>query len=229
MGGLFSLDNPIMRFLGKATDCIILSILWLICCIPIVTAGASTTAFYYTITKTIRNDRGYVMREFLHSFKTNFKQSTIMWFVMIAIVIFAYVDLYYAYMLSVTDIIPSVLFWFLVFLFVFVYIWMIYLLPYIARFTNTTKEVLKISFYMMIQNLFWSILNAIICVLGTVIVLMIPALVFVMAPVCMILLSISLERVFRKYMSEEDLRLENIRNGYKENESEEDEKGIAQF
>lgn len=222
MGGLFSIDNPIMRFLNKAADCLILSLVWMICCIPIVTIGVATTAFYYTITKTIRNDRGYVVREFFHSFKTNFKQSTIMWFIMIAIVIFAYVDIYYAHVLCSAGVIPGVVFWLLVFVFLWVYIWSIYWLPYIARFTNTTKEVLKISFYMMVQNILWSILNAIICILSTVIVFLMPLLIFFVAPVCMILLSMGLERVFRKYMSEEDLKLENMRNGYEEVESEQE-------
>ena len=213
MGGLFSIDNPIMRFLGKVTDCFILSILWCVCCIPIITAGASTTAFYYTVTKTIRNDRGYVLREFGDSFKSNFKQSTVVWLIMLLIVVFAFVDLYCAYRLMVAKVIPNFAFWFLVFFFVWIYMWMLYLLPYIARFENTTKKVMKNSFYMMIQNIFWSILNAIVCGLGTIIFLMIPELVFIIAPVCMVLLSMGLERVFRKYMSEEDLKLENLRNG----------------
>ena len=44
-------DSPIMAGIGKVIDIIWLSTLWFICCLPIVTIGASTTALYYTSVK----------------------------------------------------------------------------------------------------------------------------------------------------------------------------------
>ena len=49
-------DSPIMAGIGKVIDIIWLSTLWFICCLPIVTIGASTTALYYTSVKAIRDD-----------------------------------------------------------------------------------------------------------------------------------------------------------------------------
>ena len=72
MGKLFDLDSPIMNFLGKLADLIILNILAFICCIPIVTAGASMTALYYVCLKMVRNNEGYIMKSFFKSFKQNF-------------------------------------------------------------------------------------------------------------------------------------------------------------
>ena len=46
MSGLFSQDGFIGKVLGGFTDLLTLSILWMICSIPIVTAGASTAALY---------------------------------------------------------------------------------------------------------------------------------------------------------------------------------------
>ena len=37
MNNLFSLDSPLMRFLSKVADCVILNLLWIIGCLPIVT------------------------------------------------------------------------------------------------------------------------------------------------------------------------------------------------
>lgn len=213
MGGLFSLDNPIMRFLNKATDCIILNILWIICCIPIITIGASTTAFYYSVTKVIRNDRGYALAEFWHGFKTNFKQSTIVWLVMMVTGILAYVDVYYTYVMVKADILPLLFLYFLIGVFFLIFMWMLYWLPYIARFENTIKRMWKFSLVMSMQNVLWSIFNFIVFGLMVVVVLMIPMLIFFVPVICTVLLSISLEHVFRKYMSEEDLHLEDLRNG----------------
>ena len=43
----FNYDNPIWRFMGRLGDMIVLNLLWLVCSIPVVTIGASTTALYY--------------------------------------------------------------------------------------------------------------------------------------------------------------------------------------
>ena len=39
---LFDPDSPIMSFLARVADLVILNVLWLLCCLPVVTAGAST-------------------------------------------------------------------------------------------------------------------------------------------------------------------------------------------
>ena len=47
MGGLFNLDSPIMRFLGRMADLLWLNILTLFLCILIIPAGAALTALNY--------------------------------------------------------------------------------------------------------------------------------------------------------------------------------------
>lgn len=41
--GRIKLDSPLMRFLSNVADLIALNLIWLICCVPIVTIGPSTT------------------------------------------------------------------------------------------------------------------------------------------------------------------------------------------
>ena len=43
----FDMDSPLMQGLGKMADLLWLNVLTLICCIPIVTIGASFTAMNY--------------------------------------------------------------------------------------------------------------------------------------------------------------------------------------
>ena len=47
MGRLFDLDSPLFSGLNKLADLIYLNILTLICCIPIITIGASMTALMW--------------------------------------------------------------------------------------------------------------------------------------------------------------------------------------
>ena len=69
MDDLFNYDNKFFRFMNKVADGFYVSILWILFCIPIVTAGASTTALYYTVHKSLRRNRGYVWKNFWESFK----------------------------------------------------------------------------------------------------------------------------------------------------------------
>jgi uncharacterized membrane protein YesL len=72
-------EGGLHNYMEKIFDCISLNILWLLCCIPVITIGAATTAFYYTTVKVIRGERGHLFREFWHSFKLNFVPATILW------------------------------------------------------------------------------------------------------------------------------------------------------
>lgn len=79
MNSLFSYGSPLWNFMEKIVHFLWLSILWLICCLPIITIGASTTALYTVALKYVRKEDGYLTENFLSSFKSNFKQSTIIW------------------------------------------------------------------------------------------------------------------------------------------------------
>lgn len=82
--GIFNYDNPVWRFIGKLGDLIILNILWIVCSIPVFTAGASATAVYYVTLKLVRDEDDSTIRSFFRSFKSNFKQATAIWLILLA-------------------------------------------------------------------------------------------------------------------------------------------------
>ena len=73
---LFNPDSRIMIFLSRVADLVILNILWLVCCIPVVTIGASTTAMYHVVRHWQKDSVSSVVRDFFQSFKDDFKQAT---------------------------------------------------------------------------------------------------------------------------------------------------------
>lgn len=77
MSGLFSADGFIGKVLGGFTDLLTLSILWMICSIPIVTAGASTAALYTMTLRIVRGEEGRIGAGFFHAFRENFKSATV--------------------------------------------------------------------------------------------------------------------------------------------------------
>ena len=67
-----SLYDRIFGFLGQL---IALNLLWIVCSLPVITAGASTTALYYCTLKLHKDGDIRVFHDFFKSFKQNFKQS----------------------------------------------------------------------------------------------------------------------------------------------------------
>lgn len=65
--GIFSLLNAVGQL-------ILASILWVVCCLPVITIGAASAALYYSVVKTIRRERTTIVKSFFHAFKTNFRQ-----------------------------------------------------------------------------------------------------------------------------------------------------------
>ena len=88
-------DSPVIAFLNKMTDIIILNLLFLLCCIPIVTIGVACTALYHVSILSIRLGDGYVVKRFFTSFKNDFKQATILWLLLLLISAFLGWDIFF--------------------------------------------------------------------------------------------------------------------------------------
>lgn len=73
--GLFSQEGRFARFMNLLWSLIVTSALWIVCSLPIVTAGAATAAAYYAVAKTVRFHTGSTASEFFRCFKQNLRQS----------------------------------------------------------------------------------------------------------------------------------------------------------
>ena len=74
MFGIFNLDSPIGRAMNTVADIMILSVLWVVCSLPVFTVGAATTALYYASMRSVRQE-GSVFKDFFRAFRDNFKKS----------------------------------------------------------------------------------------------------------------------------------------------------------
>lgn len=76
-------DSPIMVALTKAFDAVVTTFYFLICCIPIVTMGASLTAMWKTMMAISGDSCSGVTAKFFGAFRSEFKQSTAAWLIML--------------------------------------------------------------------------------------------------------------------------------------------------
>lgn len=78
MRNFFKLGSPAMEFMTQLTSMMVLSVLWILCCIPIITAVPATAALYYVSLKMVRKEACHVCKTFLHGFLGNLKQGIVL-------------------------------------------------------------------------------------------------------------------------------------------------------
>ena len=207
------IDNPVFRGINKILEVLGVSLLWLLFCIPVVTAGASTTALYYTVNKTIKNGRGYAIRGFFTAFRENFKQSTIVWLFFLVWFILLGVDCYLMYSYAVLG---ETLGKFRIAVYVLVVLvvaWSLYVFPYIARFENTTKAVFKNTFMIAVANAPTTIIMTGLFAGYCYIIYRWTPFILVLPAIYNLIKSVYIEKVFRKYMTKEQIEHEQEING----------------
>lgn len=74
--------GPVWNFLNNITDALLLSLCWCCCALPLITAGAATTALYDAVVHGMRYREGVVYRRFFRTFRRELKTSlasTLLW------------------------------------------------------------------------------------------------------------------------------------------------------
>ena len=205
MGGLFNYNNQIFQFINKLLDFILLSILWFICCIPIVTIGASTTALYYVTFRIAKDEESYIARNFFHSFKANLKQATLLFIPLLIIgnILFFNITFWFSIGSGVGTLIGIVLSFFSILYFII----LLYVFPLLSKFENTLKQTIKNSLLIAFSNIDKTLMIALFTAIGFLILYFIPSSLLIMiffgfAFLCYINSFIFL-KIFDKYIPEE--------------------------
>ena len=82
---LFNPDNPLMITLTNLTDCIFLSLFWLLGCVPLVTFGGAGAALYDASFRSFRKGDRHSWTRFLEVFRINWKQGIVPGLVYLAV------------------------------------------------------------------------------------------------------------------------------------------------
>lgn len=154
---MFNIDNKFFTFLSKVTDLLVLNFIFIICSLPLITIGASTTALYGVTKKMAANSEGYIIKTFLKEFKENFLKSTAIWFLMILILGVVLAD-YLIVNLMFTGTMLTVLKGILIGTMILVIGVLMYGLTLLCTFENTIKNTLKNAVLMMIGHFPWSLI-----------------------------------------------------------------------
>lgn len=162
MDRLFNMDNKFFVVMGRVADLIILNVVFLICCLPVVTIGASLTALHYVTLKMARNEESYIVRSFFKSFKQNFKQATVINLIMLVAGGVLFFD--FNIINSMTGSMSRIMYMLLIAIGVLYLMVFLYIYPVLAKFYNSTKNTFRNAFLMSIRHLPYTILMAVITI-----------------------------------------------------------------
>ena len=198
-------DNPVMSFITRIAYAAWLNILWFVCSLPVITAGASTTALFYVTLKMARNEEGNITAQFFQAFRDNFRFSTKVWLIMLGAQIVLAFDGYVLWHMRFTNAFWTFLTAVFIVLLAACAIVAMYIFPLMARFENTIAAMFRNSLMIGIRYLYCTAAMAAIYFIMVLIIVRFftPAIVFGEG-VCAYLCSYLLSGIFQKLVPPEE-------------------------
>lgn len=90
------LKDSLLKFLNDLFDLMVLNWLWLLCSLPVITAGPATCALYSVTLKLVRDEPVKPVKDFFRGFRGNFKSGLLLGLFAIVLLIVAAEDAWFA-------------------------------------------------------------------------------------------------------------------------------------
>lgn len=160
---LFSYDSKFSQIMLKLCYGCYLNLLWLVCSLPVFTAGAATAALYDVTLRLAREEEPPVTTRFFKAFRENFRQATILWLILLGIGALLGADGYILYHLykstaGMVSVICTLGLALIIVAAIAYVIVLIYVFPLVASVKNTNFAMLKNALLIGIHYLFCTIL-----------------------------------------------------------------------
>lgn len=132
------IDSPVFEFINTLCEFICLNLLFLACCLPIITCGAAISSLYQVTMQEARGEHGYIVKKFFTSFKENFRSSTPVFLLYLAAAFILIFNL--AFWSAMGSFFSNLLLLAVTFASLAALISFLYAFPLLARFENTTRR-----------------------------------------------------------------------------------------
>lgn len=155
-GGLANPNGKFNRIMTRVFDVLLLNGLFLLTSIPLITAGASSTALYYAMAKSVYHERGQITREYFRAWKRELRQGVCLHLIFLLVAAFACLDLSYALRMTGTmQIIYATLGSVVLLILLPIYL---YVYPLLSRVEATVKEYLVMGTRLAFQHILPTVL-----------------------------------------------------------------------
>ena len=196
------LNNGFMSALGKIADMFLLSVLWLLFCLPVITIVPSTIALYYATVKVVRRDAGYVFQDFIKGFAQNWMQGIVLELIYLLVGALLYFANYFAKLAGLTTTLGQC--YYLVCLIATAVLACISaeLLPVSSRVSLSLLSAFRLAVFFSVTNLLTLVPVMITLAAGIAIAWIFPPAILVLPCAWCFLLSYSVEKALIRYMKE---------------------------
>lgn len=150
--GLFNYNNPLIVFMVKMANMIIVSLYWVICCLPVVTILPACAALYHTVNKVINGNGNAVTRDFFTSFREALRPGILLTVLvlvvggLVAFGIYTGTQIWDAGIFGTVYMAAGVLIGFLCLT------TLIYIAPALSRFNGNAGVILRLAMYFAMKN-----------------------------------------------------------------------------
>ena len=197
MKKLWSLDGPVWSCLEKCGQLIVLSVLWMLCCLPVFTFCSSCGALYQAVTLSVRRGQGNAVSVFFQGFRENLLTGVGSSLILLgALVLLEGVSIYLLH-----SVFPSGVVCVLMILDLFA---LLYAGPVSARFHMGILQTLKLSFVLSLQfaHYTFAFLIGSLC-LGLLQIFVFPmAMILILPGAWCLVISFLMEKALNRYALE---------------------------
>lgn len=203
-GNLFNSEGWFWKPFGWIADILMLSWVWVLCSIPVVTLGAATTAMYDCAARCIRGRDQKMFSRFFRTFKREFGVSTLCLLLWGAVIAGCYLLIRaYGNTVNVTDgsVVVTVALLLLLVTVAGVAAWV---LPLLSRFTFSFGQLNLTAVKLALSQMPRTMILGISTVLAVFLCAQFLIPIFFLPALLVLLWTVVMEPVFRKYMEEEE-------------------------
>ena len=203
MKNLFRPDSGLMIVMTQITDCIFLSLFFLLGCVPVVTVGASFAALYDATFRGFRDGEKNSWQRFLHTFRANWKAGILPTVFFLAAVGGLSYGMVMCWNAAVYGTVPWALFAGIALLAVVAVGVLSVLFPMLSRFENSLGALLKNTVVLSLANLPRTLALGILNTASTLLCLRFVIPLFFLPSLAALVGSLLIEPMFKPYMPEE--------------------------
>ena len=200
---LFNPDSALMITMAQITDCIFLSLLWLLCCFPVFTAGASCAAMYDSVFRAFRQGEKNSWGRFFRVFKDNLKSGILPGLVSILLFYLLLKAVVGTWNAAATGALSFAVFAAAAFAAVLVLGILALIFPVLSRFENSFFALLKNSLFLAMANLPRTMFLGILCAVSILLCLRFVFPLFFLPALASLISTLLIEPMFRPFMPED--------------------------
>lgn len=203
--GLFNYNNPVIVFLVKIANMIIVSLYWVACCLPVVTVMPACAALYHTVNKVVFGNGNGVTREFFKSFKAALKPGVLLSVLaaviggLVAFGVYTGTQIWDAGIFGTVYMAAGVLIAFVLLT------TLVYIAPTLSRFEGNIGVILRLAMYFSMKNQLRSAWYVILLGLAFWVVDFFPLLLLVVPALYVDLIRGGTEKVMKAYIHDSGL------------------------